>query len=385
MKKMMIFGMLRSVIFCGFELGDDRVRDHCHLTGKFRGAAHNECNLNYSFTRRIPVILHNLRGYDSHLIMQGIEKLKERKINCIPNSTKKYISFSIDNLDFIDSLQFMNASLEKLVSNLLKTGPESFSILRKHIDSDKVSLLLRKGVYPYDYMDCSEKFNETHLPPVECFYSELNGKHITDADYEHVTLVFNSFNCQTLGDYHDLYLLSDVLLLAGVFENFRHVCLNAYNLDPCHFYRSPDPAWQACLKMTDVELELLTDPDMYLFIEEGLRGGISMISKQYSKANNPYIPNYDSDKETSYVMYLNANNLYGWAMSQPLPTDEFDWLTEEEMATFNVDDIPDDSEEGYILEVDLSYPTALHDFHNDYPLAPEKMKISSEMLSSYCR
>ena len=369
---------------CGFELGDDRVRDHCHLTGKFRGAAHNECNLNYSFTGRIPVILHNLRGYDSHLIMQGIGKLKERKINCIPNNAEKYISFSIDNLDFIDSLQFMTASLEKLVSNLSKTGPESFSILRKHIDSDKVSLLLRKGVYPYDYMDCREKFNETHLPPVECFYSELNGEHITDADYEHATLVFNSFNCQTLGDYHDLYLLSDVLLLTDVFENFRHVCLNAYNLDPCHFYTSPGLAWQACLKMTDVELERLTDPDMYLFIEEGLRGGISTISKRYSKANNPYIPNYDSDKETSYVMYLDANNLYGWAMSQPLPTGEFDWLTEEEMATFNVDDVPDDSEEGYILEVDLSYPTELHDLHNDYPLAPEKMKISSEMLSSYC-
>jgi hypothetical protein len=138
---------------CGFELGADRVRDHCHLTGKFRAAGHNDCNLNYSFTGRIPVILHNLRGYDSHLIMQGLGKLKDKKINCIPNNTEKYISFSIDNLDFIDSLQFMNASLEKLASNLAKDGDNKFPTLKNYIDSDKVPLLLRKGVYPYDHMD----------------------------------------------------------------------------------------------------------------------------------------------------------------------------------------------------------------------------------------
>ena len=129
---------------CEFELGADRVRDHCHLTGKYRGAAHNDCNLNYSFTGRIPVILHNLRDYDSQLIMQGLGKLKDKKINCIPNNTEKYIFFSIDNLDFIDSLQFMNASLEKLVSNLNKDGAETFPTLKKYIDSDKVPLLLKR-------------------------------------------------------------------------------------------------------------------------------------------------------------------------------------------------------------------------------------------------
>ena len=228
---------------CGFELGADRVRHHCHLTGKFRGAAHNKCNLNYSFTGRIPVILHNLRGYDSHLIMPSLGKLKDRKINCIPNNTEKYISFSIDNLDFIDSLQFMNASLDKLVSNLSKVGADSFINLAKHIDQDKLPLLLRKSVYPYDYMDCKDRFNETSLPSKEHFYNELNEENISGADYHHAIQVFTSFNCQTLGDYHDLYLLSDVLLLADVGD----VCLKAYNLDPCHFYTSPGLAWQACL------------------------------------------------------------------------------------------------------------------------------------------
>ncbi|XP_028417042.1 uncharacterized protein LOC114541307 [Dendronephthya gigantea] len=370
---------------CGFELGADRVRDHCHLTGKYRGAAHNVCNLNYSFNGRVPVILHNLRGYDSHLIMQGLGKLKDKKINCIPNNTEKYISFSIDNLDFIDSLQFMNASLEKLVSNLAKDGVDKFPTLKKYIDSDKTPLLLRKGVYPYDYVDCTERFEEPTLPPKESFYNVLNDEHISDEDYAHATNVFNKFACRNMGDYHDLYLTSDVLLLADVFKNFRSVCLKAYNLDPCHFYTSPGLAWQACLKMTEVELELLTDPDMYLFIEEGLRGGISMISNRYGKANNPYVPDYDPEQETSYVMYLDANNLYGWAMSQPLPTGEFDWLTDQEIAQFDITDVADDDDEGYILEVDLHYPSELHDLHNDYPLAPEKMKISSEMLSPYCQ
>ncbi|CAB4017999.1 Gastrula zinc finger [Paramuricea clavata] len=317
---------------CGFEMGADRVRDYCHLTGKYRAAAHNECNLNYSFTGRIPVILHNLRGNDSHLIMQGLGKLKNKEINCIPNN--------------IDSLQFMNASLERLAFNLSKSDADMFPILQRYVESEKVPLLLRKGVYPYDYMDSVEKFDKETLPPQECFYSVLNDEHIADADYNHPTRVFEAFSCQSLGDYHDLYLKSDVLLLADVFENFRNVCLKAYNLNPCHFYTIPALAWQACLKMTEVELELLTDPDVYLFIKEGLRGGISMISNRFSKANNPYVPDYDPDQDSSYVMYLDANNLYGWAMSQPLPTAEFDWLNEEEISNLDITQISDDSKEG---------------------------------------
>jgi len=371
---------------CNELLGADRVRDHCHLTGKFRGAAHNECNLNYKYTGRIPVILHNLKGYDSHLIMQEMGKIKKKPIKCIANNMEKYITFSVGNLHFLDSLQFMNASLEKLVSNLVKEGDAKFSILKKYTaDASKVPLLLRKGVYPYDYMDSTTKFNESTLPPKEAFYSYLTDEHISDADYLHAQNVFNSFQMTNLGDYHDLYLLTDVLLLADVFENFRNICLNYYKLDPVHYYTSPGLAWAACLKMTGVELELFTDPDMYLFIEDGLRGGISMISNRYAKANNPYIQNYDPSLPNNYITYLDANNLYGWAMSQPLPTHDFAWLTDEEIEEFDVTEIPEDSEDGYILEVDLEYPQELHDSHSDYPLAPEEMKISTEMLSPYCK
>ncbi|XP_048590202.1 uncharacterized protein LOC125573620 [Nematostella vectensis] len=307
--------------------------------------------------------------------MQGLGKIKDTPIYCIPNNIEKYISFSLGKLDFIDSLQFMNASLDRLVSNLAKEG-------RDKEGRDKVPLLLRKGVYPYDYMD---KFQELQLPPKEAFYSKLKEEPISDEDYEHAQTVFAAFQHQNLGDFHDLYLLSDVLLLADVFENFRSICLSYYQLDPAHFFTSPSLAWAACLKMTGVELELLTDPDMYLFVEEGVRGGISIISNRYAKANNPYVPGYLASLDTNYITYLDANNLYGWAMSQPLPKSDFAWLSEQEIRDFDVMGVADDSEEGFILDVDLEYPKELHDQHSDYPLAPEKRKVSADMLSPYCQ
>ncbi|KAK3731226.1 hypothetical protein QZH41_004694 [Actinostola sp. cb2023] len=381
-----VFQQAEDCHICGDPLGADRVRDHDHLTGLYRGPAHNECNINYKFTEKIPVVLHNLRGYDSHLIMQGLGKLKSEKISCIPNNTEKYISFSVGNLVFIDSLQFLNSSLERLVDNLSKEGTDQFKVLKKYVDSDKLSLLLRKGVYPYEFMSSVEKFQNTCLPPKEAFYSSLKDEHISDADYEHAQRVFETFQCQNLGDYHDLYLKSDVLLLADVFENFRNICQEYYQLDPGHFYTSPGLSWLACLKMTGVELELLTDPDMYLFVEEGLRGGISMITHRHAKANNPYVQDYNPDQENNYLMYLDANNLYGWAMSQSLPVNNFGWLSPGEVEELqeNLMTLPDDGTEGYILEVDLEYPKELHDLHNDYPLAPERQKVPQDWLSPYC-
>ena len=139
------------------------------------------------------------------------------------------------------------------------------------------------------------------------------------------------------------------------------------------------------LKMTGIELELISDIDMHLFIEKGMRGGISCISIScISKANNKYIKCYDSGKESKYITYLDANNLYGWALSQYLPYSEFKWLNQKEIDRFDVDSIGENSPIGYILEVDLEYPDDLHELHNDYPLAPEKLEINQNMLSKYC-
>ena len=244
--------------------------------------------------------------------------------------------------------------------------------------------MVRKGVYPYDYMDSFDKFNEK-LPSKEEFYSLLNDEHISNEDYEHAQNVWNTFSLKNMGDYHNLYLGSDVLLLADVFENFRKTCLEYYKLDPCHYFTSPGLSWDAMLKMTNIKLELMTDVDMFQFIEKGLRGGISYIANRYGEANNKYMKTYDKKAPSKYIMYLDANNLYGWAMSQYLPTGGFKWLSQKQIDKINLAKYEVDSKKGLILEVDLEYPEKLHDLHNDYPLASEKLKVTKDMLSPYCK
>ena len=377
---------------------DIRVRDHCHITGKYRGSAHQDCNLKLRINPeeiKIPVIFHNLRGYDSHFLMQEIGAIvnnntytkngKEIKmnINAIPNNMEKYMAFMLGNhLTFIDSFQFMSSSLDKLVSNL---PTEALKYTNKKFKGKKFELMTRKGVYPYDYMDSFEKFNKTELPTKEEFYSILNNEHITEEDYTHAQKVWTTFQLQTMGEYHNLYLKSDILLLADVFENFRKTCLQYYKLDPCHYFTSPGLSWDAMLKMTDIKLELMTDIDMFQFIEKGMRGGISYIANRYGKANNKYMKEYDEKAPSKYIMYLDANNLYGWAMSQYLPTGGFKWLTEKQINKINLAQYNENSNKGLIIEVDLEYPKELHDLHNDYPLGPEKVKVTDNMLSGYCK
>ena len=378
---------------------DIRVRDHCHITGEFRGSAHQDCNLKLRIIPdniKIPVIFHNLRGYDSHFIMQQIGKIAkehtytnkkgekiEMNINCIPNNMEKYMAFMLGNhLVFLDSFQFMSSSLDNLIKNL---PDEAFKYTKQGFKKEQFELMKQKGVYPYDYMDSFDKFNKTELPNKDEFYSILNNEHITNEQYNHAQNVWKCFDLKTMGDYHDLYLKSDILLLADVFENFRVTCLQYYKLDPCHYFTSPGLAWDAMLKMTNVKLELLTDIDMFQFIEKGMRGGTSYIANRYGKANNKYMKKYDEKEPSKYIMYLDANNLYGWAMSQYLPTGGFKWLSQKQIDKINLGTYTDDSKKGLILEVDLEYPTELHDLHNDYPLGPEKIKVTNEMLSDYCK
>ena len=388
---------------CNEKLEKDKVRDHCHFTGEYRGAAHNQCNLRCRKPRILPVIFHNLQGYDAHLFIKQLAKL-EGKLECIPSTEEKYISFSKHikvgeykdisgsvfpinfEIRFIDSFKFLQTSLASLVSNL---SPDDFHCT-KHAFKSNTSLLTRKGVYPYDYVSSLDKLTETQLPPKEEFYSKLNDEDITDEDYQHAIKVWNTFGCKNLRDYHNLYLKSDVLLLADVFENFRKTCLYHYKLDPANYYTSPGLAWDACLKTTGQDLELPSDYDMLMMFECGIRGGITHISKRYAEANNKYMKNYDNKKESTFIQYLDANNLYGWAMSQNLPTHGFKWM--KNITKENVMEILDKSnnsminkgKKGYIFEVDLEYPEHLWDKHNDYPLAPENIKINGvEKLVSH--
>ena len=244
----------------------------------------------------------------------------------------------------------MSSSLDTLTSNLAK---DQFTNLNSIYEGEQLDLLMRKGVYPYDYVDSLDKLSETRLPSKEAFYSKLNKAHISDEDYEHALKVWRSFDCKTMRDYHDLYLKSDVLLLTDVFETFRDVCSTNYGLDPAWYYTAPGLSWDAALKKTGVELELLTDPDMLLMFELGIRGGVSSIMHRHGKANNKYMKpslirqvmrfilkmfkrmmgedyldkDFNPNEPSKYLQYLDANNLYGWAMSKPLPTKGFKWMS----------------------------------------------------------
>ena len=196
-------------------------------------------------------------------------------INAIPNNMEKYMAFMLGNhLTFIDIFQFMSSSLDKLVSNL---PVEALKYTSEKFQKEKFNLMTRKGIYPYDYMDSFDKFNKTELPTKEEFYSQLSDEHISDEDYTHAKKVWNTFKLQTMGEYHNLYLKSDILLLADVFENFRKTCLQYYKLDPCHYFTSPGLSWDAMLKMTNIKLELMTDINMFQFIEKGMRQVESVI------------------------------------------------------------------------------------------------------------
>ena len=233
------FSTAETCHVCDKPLEGDSVRDHCHITGEYRGAAHNACNLKLRLnpkTTSIPVMVHNLRGYDSNLLMQAISKV-EGRVTCIRNNTEKYISFSLGQLRFIDSAQFLLASLDKLVA---ANPPGALQITAQHEPNrDRRELLMRKDVYPYEYMDTWDRFTEPKLPPKEAFYSKLSDAHISDEDYTYEQKVWATFGCKTLGDYSDLYCRNDVLLLEDVFETFRKICLHKYGLDPAHYYTNP--------------------------------------------------------------------------------------------------------------------------------------------------
>ena len=374
---------------------DNKVRDHCHYTGRYRGPACNSCNLKYRKPKFIPVFFHNLSGYDSHLFIKKLGSPNEN-MDCIPNNEEKYISFSKNikvgeykdkktgevrdktfRIRFLDSFKFLPASLGALINNLPKGA---FKNLERYFTAEEADLFKRKGSYPYEYMNTEERFKETKLPPKKAFYSRLTGEGITEEDYKHALNVWNVFNMKTFKDYHELYNVTNVLLMADVFENFRDNNLKIYGLDPGHYFTAPGLSWDACLKITGVELELLTDPDMLLMWERCIRGGISMISNRYGEANNKYMEGGFKNKPSKYIMYLDANNLYGCAMSMKLPTHGFKWLTGEEIEKlFENQELHTWNKTPCILEVDLQYPEKLHDSHNDYPLCPEGVKCKNNV------
>ena len=315
----------------------ESVRDHCHYTGKFRGAAHNSCNLRLRRTKRIPVIFHNFTGYDNHLFVKSLGKI-EGEISLIARNEEKHISVTKDilidtvekdrvrwQLKFSDSMSFMCTSLDSHVSNLRSVGEEKFKFTQEHFPSSvKFQKVIRKGVFPYEWLTHTALLNQNCLPHKDQFFSRLSSSGITDADFAHAEDVWKTFGMSTMCEYHDLYLKTDVLLLADVFENFRDMALEHFKVDPCHYVTAPGMFYHALLKMSDVNLELVSDLEMYDFIERGKRGRVSSIMKRYAEANNRHMGDrYDPSKPSSYIFYPDANSLYCWPMLQPLTVGGF--------------------------------------------------------------
>ena len=264
-----------------------KVRDHCHYTEKYRRAAHNICHLRYRIPKEILIVFHNGSTYDYHFIIKELVKEFDGNFECLGENTETYITFSVPlkkeiknknkiieityKIKFIDSYRFMPTSQSKLVDSL------------------------------------SEGLHNNRCVTVNLV---LNVENIDDIDYRHGNNLFKKFKLKNPGEYHDLYVQSDTLLLADVFENFRNMCIKVYELDPAHFLSLPGLAWQACLKKTNVTLELLTDYDMLLMVEEGIRGGICHLIHRYAKANNRYMKNYNKNKESSYIQYLDGQLIW---------------------------------------------------------------------------
>lgn len=409
-----------------------KVRDHCHLTGRFRGAAHSKCNIKFQVSKSVPIVFHNL-DYDSHFLIEKLANAFEGKMTIIPKTSENYISFSKEvpkenftekescdsdvgvdivkdhrkkysqkrnhretlRLRFIDSCKFLQCSLAKLAeglpSNRLRITRKEWS----HLGEEDFRLLTVKGVYPYAYMDSWEKLEETQLPSQADFDDDFNDSKISDEQYSFAKKVWDRFHIKSLREYTNLYLKTDVLLLADIFENFRDNSIKIHELDPAHYLTLPGYSWDCMLKYTKVRVELFTEVDQLLFTERGLRGGIVQCSNRHCEANNQYMgSSYDRTKPTNYLLYLDVNNLYGVPMTQNLPISNYSWyndldFNDVEQIKQMILNTSDDSEIGYMLEVDLDYPQHLHDLHNDYPFCSEhicmsdKSKIKKLVLTLY--
>lgn len=380
---------------CRKPLGDDRVWDHNHTTGAYRGAAHSKCNVLYQMPDFVPVLFHNLMGYDGHFIFDAVARctMDYKTISALPVSGEKFKALDIRvqtgtytnkaneerpkfiTFRFLDSMAFLNSSLEKLADTL--TDDQKCFTRAAFPDDVRFDIMKRKGYFPYDAVSCLHDLDVAHLPRDE---HPTMGKFNPD-EYERGLSNWTAMGCLTLRDYLQVYLTADVKLLTDVFENFRTTALDFYRLDPCHYVSLPAMAWDAMLLMTGVQLDLTTDADIYAMLEKGKRGGVSFIGHRHAKANNRYMgDSFDASKPESYMMYLDANNLYGWAMCQHLPIGEYEWV---EMTAEQLLAADPEGEFGYIAEVDMEYPRELHRNHQLLPLMPESRAVDDSELSDY--
>ena len=373
-------------------LVDDKVLDHSHSSlqgGRYLGPAHRSCNSGRQHQKQIPIFMHNLTNYDGMFLLNALsdEEISQSwQISGIPMNTEKFRTLNIGDFKFLDSLHFLSSSLAKLVDDLVRDGHE-FPILKsfKHgrldggVDS---SLLTMKSCYPYDYATSLQLLKDSQYPAYENFYNKMQQKNISLELYEHGRAVYQAAACSSLEDYTLLYNRLDVYLLAEVVTNFRRHTYDEFRLDVSQFLSAPHLSFNIMLLLNSkrYKVELVTDPEMHLMVESGLRGGVTHAALRHAKLPEPYTEETDPT-----LLYTDCVNLYGHAMRQKLPLGGYEWLEEEELEQRDWSRASDDDEFGYIVECDLEYPQQLHDAHDSLPLAPEQRELKYSMLSEYSK
>ncbi len=373
--------------------GENKVRDHCHYSNIFLGAAHANCNWKRVANRRIPIYIHNFKNYDSQFILQGLKYVSNKQdIHGIPYNEKKFRTLTIGQITFVDSIAMLTASLDALVSTLKKSG-HTFPLLDKHPFFKSAGGfkgdLLQKGIYPYEWASSIRKLKTTKIfPSHNDFYSILKQENVTQEDYCRGLAVFKNFKCENMLDYCHLYCRLDTILLAEVMIAFRKQMYNHFELDCTAYISFPQLAFDCCLKTLTSPIQLMHDPDMILMMEQNIRGGVSFINERHVRT-----PNYTKTKENenidskiqNHLLYIDANNLYSVGQSSPMPFGSYAWCTDEEIdhISKHIHEIPIDYPQGFILEADLVCPPEKHSDFASLPPLPYHKTITFNDLSPH--
>ena len=300
---------------CNEKIEYNPVKNHCHYSGLMLGFAHDKSNLQYKFKKDtvhndylINIFGQNSQSFDHSFLIKALQNFNDKiPFSCLPGNSNKFISIQIGPFIFKDSYLFLNKSLDYLTGTI---NDEDRISLKQEFGEENFKLLTKKGIDPYDYFDKKEKYNGIELPKKEKFFNKLNNKNISNEDYKHAIKVFKTFKCENLFDYSILYLKTDICHLSDVFQKFSNFSYKTYNLDPRHSYTLPGFSWQAMLKMTKIELQLISDSDMHLYLMDCIRGGICIVNKKFVKADNIYTRKvHDESSDKKVTKKLKASDL----------------------------------------------------------------------------
>jgi hypothetical protein len=269
----------------------------------------------------------------------------------------------------------MPSSLENLVNNL---SHDDFYYIKNHFPNQNLqNKVLRKLIFPYDFLKSKESLKYSKLPDKNEFFNQLSESHIAQDEYEFIQEIWELFGCKNLGDLLELYCLIDVLSLSDVWRKFSILTYNAYGLNINHYLSTPALSWDAMLKQTSIQLEYIRDPEKIAFLNDSIRGGICQVNEHLSTANNKFIKNYDSKQQSSYIISADFNNLYGFAMQQKLPFADFKFIKSKNQKLEIFENLingklDENSEKGYIFEINAVVNETDHQYFDEYPFMPQK-------------